>query len=261
MDAFPFLAQRPQRLADAHVHFYDDANADVIVDAAERFGIGRLMVSCLGSPPMSYSPSIESCHESNGVVCRAMKRHPAVTGYAYVNPCFEGRALAEFRARIEEDGFSGLKLWVACYCDDPRVFPLVEQAIDYAVPILIHTWSKAGGSLPNESEAPHVARLASRYPESKILMAHMSGDWLVRLRQIAPYPNVHVDTSGIDPETGQIERAVELLGAQRVIYGSDAPIRDLGSQIAKVLGAEIDPETREQILWGNLERLLAGVKR
>ena len=34
---------------------------------------------------------------------------------------------------------------MSCYCDDPRVFPLVEQAIVYDVPVLIHTWSIVGG--------------------------------------------------------------------------------------------------------------------
>jgi hypothetical protein len=162
---------------------------------------------------------------------------------------------------VEEQGLRGLKLWMACHCDDPRVFPIVEQAVAYRLPILIHAWSKVGGSLPTESEADHVAALARRFPEARIVMAHMSGDWLVKLRLIRDCPNVHVDTSGIDPEEGQVETAVAMLGASRVLYGSDAPIRDLGSQIAKVLGAELDEEARRLVLHGNVERLLEGGAR
>src|SRR2546430_6399005 len=175
----PAFASTPARVGDAHVHVYDDAHAEAVLDAAARFGVQRVFVSCLGPPPLQFVPPIDVCRRSNRVVSRAMARYAGqVIGYCYANPRHEAGALAEFRTCVEDLGLRGLKLWMACFCDDPRVFPLVEQAIAYDVPVLIHTWSKAGGSLENESEAPHVARLAQRYPEVKILMAHMSGDWL-----------------------------------------------------------------------------------
>ena len=116
-------------------------------------------------------------------MARAVSRYPdRFVGYCYVNPCHTEGALADFRRGIEERALRGLKLWMACHCDDPLVFPIVEQAVAYGLPILVHAWSKAGGSLPTESEADHVAALASRFPEARIVMAHMSGDWLVKLR-------------------------------------------------------------------------------
>jgi predicted TIM-barrel fold metal-dependent hydrolase len=244
-------------MADVHVHVYDDAHTEVVLDAAARFGLTRLFVSCLGAPPLPFQPTIEECRHDNRVVSRAVARYPAqVIGYCYANPRHEAEALAEFRTCVEDLGLRGLKLWMACHCDDPRVFPLIEQAIAYDAPVLIHTWSKAGGSLENESEAPHVARLAQRYPEVKIVMAHMSGDWLRGLKAIRAYPNVRVDTSGIDPEERQVETAVAELGADRVLYGSDIPIRDLGSQVAKILGADVDRQTRACLLWDNFQSLL-----
>lgn len=256
-DLPPFLTNAPSRIADAHVHFYDDANADAVVESASRFGVTRLFVSCLGSPPLNYSPTLDLCRAANRVISRAVRRYPdRVIGYCYVNPCYEAEALSEFRTCIEQLGLRGLKLWMSCYCDDPRVYPLIEQAVAYNTPVLIHTWSIVGGSKPNESEARHVARLASRYPEVTIIMAHISGDWQLALPIVQPYPNVHVDTSGTDPEIGQFEAAVRMLGPERVLYGSDIPIRDLGSQIAKILGAEIDTDARSLLLWGNLERLV-----
>jgi predicted TIM-barrel fold metal-dependent hydrolase len=245
------------RSADSHVHVYDDANAEVVLDAAARFGVERVFVSCLGPGPLPFQPTLEECRRFNRVTSRMRARHPAqVIAYCYANPRHEGEALAEFRTCVEDLGMRGLKLWMACYCDDPRVFPLIEQAIAYDVPVLIHTWSIVGGSKENESEAPHVARLAGRYPEARILMAHMSGDWLRGLKAIRAYPNVRVDTSGIDPEESQVETAVAELGPQRVLFGSDIPIRDLGSQLAKILGARVDERTRACLLWDNLQTLL-----
>jgi hypothetical protein len=260
--SWPFLPERPEPIVDAHVHVYDDANVDAVLEAATRFGVRRLFTSCLGPPPLNYSPPAEDVRRFNEVVARAVSRYPEhFVGYCYVNPCQTEGALADFRRGVEEQTLRGLKLWMACHCDDPRVFPLVEQAVAYRLPILIHAWSKVGGSLPTESEAEHVAALARRFPEARIVMAHMSGDWLVKLRLIRDCPNVHVDTSGIDPEEGQVETAVAMLGPSRVLFGSDIPIRDLGSQIAKILGAELDEAARRLVLHGNVERLIEGGAR
>jgi predicted TIM-barrel fold metal-dependent hydrolase len=251
------FARTPAHVADAHVHVFDDAQVDVVLDAAARFGVERVFVSCLGAPPLPFQPAVDDCRRFNRVVSRARARYPdQVIGYCYANPRHEAEMLAEFRTCVEDLGMRGLKLWMACYCDDPRVFPLVEQAIVYDVPVLIHTWSIVGGSKENESEAPHVARLAQRYPEARLLMAHMSGDWLRGLKAVRAHANVCVDTSGIDPEERQVETAVAELGPQRVLFGSDIPIRDLGSQLAKILGADVDEGTRACLLWGNLRRLL-----
>ena len=65
-----------------------------------------------------------------------------------------------------------------------------------------------------------------------------------------------VDTSGGDPESTVVEFAVRELGAERIVFGSDAPGRSFGIQLGKVLGADISDETKELILSGNLARLL-----
>jgi predicted TIM-barrel fold metal-dependent hydrolase len=53
--------------------------------------------------------------------------------------------------------------------------------------------------------------------------------------------------------------AVRELGAERVIYGSDAGGRSFASQLAKVMGAEIPEAARQLILGENLRRLLAPI--
>jgi len=50
--------------------------------------------------------------------------------------------------------------------------------------------------------------------------------------------------------------AVRELGAERVLYGSDAGGRSFASQLAKVYGAEIPDAARRLIFAGNLKRLL-----
>jgi hypothetical protein len=78
------------------------------------------------------------------------------------------------------------------------------------------------------------------------------------------YPNDRWDASlaireiqsGFDPTVGFVEMAVRELGAERVVYGSDAGGRSFASQLAKVQGADSPAEAKRLILAGNLRRLL-----
>ena len=59
----------------------------------------------------------------------------------------------------------------------------------------------------------------------------------------------------------KLEAAVRELGANRVIFGSDAAGRSFGSQLGKVMGAEIPESARRLILGENLRRMLTPILR
>lgn len=67
---------------------------------------------------------------------------------------------------------------------------------------------------------------------------------------------MYADLAGGDPVAGITEMAIRELGADRVLYGSDAGGRSYASQLAKVYGAEMSDEARRKILAGNLKRIL-----
>jgi hypothetical protein len=106
-----------------------------------------------------------------------------------------------------------------------------------------------------------VANLARRYPEARIIMAHMSGQVESSMNLIAPYKNVYTDTSGTPIGNGEVRIAVDRLGAERVVFGSDLYGACLASNIGKVLGAGLTPEQFELVMGKNMERLLMEVKR
>ena len=53
-----------------------------------------------------------------------------------------------------------------------------------------------------------------------------------------------------------VEYAVAQLGAERVLYGSDAPIRDFAVALARITGASLDARTQRKILHDNARKLL-----
>ncbi|TFG71212.1 MAG: amidohydrolase, partial [Anaerolineales bacterium] len=85
---------------------------------------------------------------------------------------------------------------------------------------------------------------------------HAGMVWDKAFQAAQPYPNLNFDMSGFDPERGIVEKAVEVLVAERVLFGSDAPVRSYAAQIAKSQFADISVEDRMLVLGGNAARLL-----
>jgi hypothetical protein len=92
----------------------------------------------------------------------------------------------------------------------------------------------------------------------QILLAHLGG--FDRAYREVPalageFPNLWFDTSGSRHPRGMMEWLVRQGLAGRLLYGSDMPFIDPGSQLGKVLYADIPEEARAAILGGNARRL------
>lgn len=243
-------------IIDCHIHLQGAGIEPELIESARALGVDKMCASSLGRK-WSYEPTPEVFIQANDDVARAMREYPdTVLGFAYLNPVYGKESREEMRRCIEDLGMVGIKLWVAAFASDRRVFRLVEQAIEYGIPILQHAWHKATGNLPHESKPEHVVALAERYPEADIIMAHIAGDWERGIEAVKGCRNICVDTSGSIIEMGMIERAVEELGPRRVLFGSDAHGVDLPVAVAKVKDAAVMEGIHEVILGWNMAQLL-----
>jgi hypothetical protein len=222
---------------------------------ADRLGVQRLCVFM--GMEWNYDPSPDQMRRENDDVLRALRHHPGrAFGFVYLNPKHTQASLDELNRCVRDGPMVGVKLWVACHCNAPELDPLLARATELQALIFQHTWLKVTGNLPGESTPMELAELASRHPRAKIVCGHAGGDWETGLRAIRPCPNVSADLAGGDPTAGFTEMAVRELGAERVLYGSDAGGRSFASQLAKVLGADLPASARRLILGENLKRLL-----
>lgn len=238
---------------DFHAHFFGDAtSADVIALEAARLGVDCLCVSNVSS----YIPAPDEVERLNAVVYEGCARHPGVLlPFAYVNPLHGDRALSMLNDGLRH-GVCGIKLWVSVWADDPCVEPVARWAIDHDLPIMHHSWMKWNGNIPSESQAHQVARLGRKFPDLRLVMAHVGGDWEFGVKAVRDVENVSVDTSGSYGDSGMIEMCVAELGEDRVLFGSDVPGVDLAFTLAKITGADISPEAKEKILGLNALRVL-----
>lgn len=145
----------------------------------------------------------------------------------------------------------------ALTCTHPNFVPLVERIAEYRGVIMQHAWFMTGGKpAPGASTPAELAQLAAKFPEQKFLCAHAGGEWQKGLRAVRDSENILVETSGFDATAGFIEMAVRELGAERIVFGSHLPSRSLGTELGKVLAAEISEADKRLILGENYRRLL-----
>ena len=247
-------------LIDMHTHLWSDATGlapnpsdlPVLQRMADRFHIEHVVLI-----PLFGGLCPTPAHIAAGNAHAAAAAHtdgrfkPLVTVY----PRHEkGFTLDQIERHMDSGVFVGVKVWVS-QADEACMNPVIEAMIEQDCPVLIHSMHKSVGQLALESDPTHIATLARRYPEAKIILPHIGGNFYYTCEVIADLPNVYTDPSGTYCETGMVEHAVKVLGAERILFGSDAPGADFANNLAKVLAADLPPEVMGKILYGNAMRL------
>jgi hypothetical protein len=178
--------------------------------------------------------------------------------FCFVDPTLGREFVQDEVARcLEELGFVGIKLEVACNVAHPSTGAVFEVAAERNVPVMVHaTDTSTIGNRDWQSDPSDVRTAVSPYPEATVIVAHLTALGVRGVWELADLPNVHIDTSGMQPDAGIVEYAVQALGPQRVVFGSDMFGRDLPTQIGQVLGANITDTDKKMLFRENALRLL-----
>lgn len=247
-------------MIDSHFHLWTEDNstpekraerAETVGDQAAALGVER--IALIGE----RGENVEECRENNRTVATYVEEYPDLFyGWARANPKWGEEGVAEFRRAVEEDGLVGLKLYAQVYLDDPRVEPFAEAAVDMDVPILSHVSQRNEPfeDLEAESYSEHVVGLAEKFPDLKLLSAHIGGGghWEHRIKNIQDHDNVYLDTSGSVCDDGSLEMAAEYLGTDRLVFGTDTWVLP---GVGKLQGAALTPEEKAEIAY-NFETLI-----
>ena len=142
-------------------------------------------------------------------------------------------------------------------CTHSNFHPLIERIAELRGVIMQHTWFVTGGKQsPGASTPSELAEVAAKFPDQKFICAHAGGEWQRGIRAVQNSPNILVETSGFDASAGFIEMAVRELGARRIVFGSHLPSRSLGTELSKVIAANIPEADKRLILGENFRKLI-----
>ncbi len=235
---------------DIHSHFNHGAkgeSTDPAIDALHKNGLGFL--------------TEESA--KMGIRKTAYSTYSSVLSSDYV--AGENEYLHDLVSRTE-----GIYQWVVIHPLFPETFRQAERMLDHKKVLGLKIHSPMHGydilergdeifSFANEMGAfllmhPHkterMTELADKYPNMKLIIAHIGSQAHIDAVLGAKHGNIYVDTSGYRSSFNYIiEHAVKAIGSEKIFFGTDtySPI----FQYARVALADIPKEDKENILYKN----------
>jgi predicted TIM-barrel fold metal-dependent hydrolase len=250
------------KVIDAHDHLSHHSRPDWqeadrrFIDACDKLGINQACCSIL-PPQRPATPDV--FRECNQWTYDAMRRFPGrVLGYSFVNPGYGREALEEVRRCIEDRGFIGIKLYNDYVVTEPVVWPVIELSIGLRAPILHHAGhaSWLPSPQPRISDGAAFAEIGRRYPEAMIICAHIcgGGDWEWQIKALRHASSIYLDTSGSVVDEGVLEMAVEILGADRLVFACD---QSFTASVGRIRSANLNQTDRDKIYGRNMQRILA----
>lgn len=104
-----------------------------------------------------------------------------------------------------------------------------------------------------------VETLAAKFPNVRWVVAHCGSDFHtadMAIEAMRKHPNIFAEITLTPVPLGIIDYLVAGAGADRVLYGSDLPMRDPRQQLGWVIFSRLDPEAKKQVLAGNAMRVI-----
>ncbi len=257
----------PCEIWDNHCHILHDGSwapgaervfykgdAEGMMEIIRRVGIDKTAI-------MSWSgPLSIDTDTGNETVADAVKRYPDhFIGLATINPEHQSPEEIERVIEIYHVGlrFPGLKTLQGrqnINYDDPlfhRWFSFADAHHLYAV-------IDPAGRLDTEL----IANLATRYPNMRISLDHCGQSWRYAkwaAEMVNRYPNVDAQLNFTAVTNGTIEYIVQTCGADRVLFGTDTPMRDPRPQAGWLVFTTLTEEQKRLIFGLNFRRILEAV--
>lgn len=247
-------------IIDAHTHIVDGSHYTVshcpIINSDEHnlirkmdlLGIDKIMIS-------SWEGLATSGISANETDLHAKEKYEdRIEVYAMCNPHYQKDLDAVVDIYHEKFRFIGLKPYYSFNQYDllgDKYDKWFEYGNKNKLIMLVHSGL--------QGIAEKVDVLSQKYPDMAFLLAHSGSSYWAARENIAvakKRDNVFLEITYTSLTNGIIEYMVEEVGADKVIFGTDMPMRDPAPQLAWVCYARISMEDKKKILAGNISKLI-----
>ncbi|MEO6906416.1 MAG: amidohydrolase family protein [Abditibacteriaceae bacterium] len=193
---------------------------------------------------------------ANEDAARCVGEFPSLRFYVVIDP-LRPQTFEQAEVMLRQDECVGIKIH-----PEEHLYPIKEHgkvlfefAQEQNAVILTHSGEER--SLPGD-----FVQFADDFPDVKLILAHLGcgydGDptYQVRAIQKTTSENVYVDTSSAQSITPRlIEWAVEEIGAEKILYGTDTPLYCTTMQRIRIDEADIGDAEKQLILRDNARRI------
>ena len=247
-----------RKINDIHIHIGSSSiiknhlSADKIFYYREKFGLDHLMI-------FSLDVDIE---KNNEKIIELSKKNDFLHGLYWIQKSRINEDVKILRKEIGS-GIVGVKFH-GVFENKPITADVYEPVLEILEEkksiLLIHCGRYKDGSPKSNSSYIHALEIAKKYPKIKVVLAHMGGNdtGIVKAAVVAAkhIPNSFFETSGISTSY-RVEYAIEVLGAERILFGSDFPWCSFRSMYYGVEDALISEQDKEMIFTKNFLNLLS----
>lgn len=245
-------------IIDAHTHMGANYGTSLSIATADEMIalMDRENVACAFTSPHSalFDPSA-----MNRELEDAMSRFPGrFYGYFTFNPNYADRFNARLGDILTIPGYLGIKLLPGYHrydLDGPAYDDVLDFALAHELPVLSHTWGELPYNAPKNAEG-----VLKKRPKLRLIMGHTSpGEAEAAITLAKTYPNIYLDLCDIHRHNGIVDRLVNAVGADRVLFGTDMPWYDPNYCLGSILFSRISDADKEKIIYKNAKTLLDSV--
>jgi uncharacterized protein len=227
---------RPDRPDPGTVTWDDYLQAMAYVDRAVVFNIAPTPPGDPHQPnavPSAAGGTASSARAVNDATAAFAQAHPEkLIGFMSVHPR-DPHLLDEMDRCVNDLGLRGIKLGPNYQNFDPvgeDAFRLYARAEELKLPILFHQGTSPVRFADLDYAHPrHMDRVATRFPELRIVLAHMAHPWQTDcIAVIRKHPNVWADISALHYRSWSyytcLRLATEWAVLPKLLFGSDYPV-------------------------------------
>ncbi|MDZ7310953.1 MAG: amidohydrolase family protein [candidate division KSB1 bacterium] len=232
-----------------HQPFSDDKS---MFERAKLMGIDAMCIS-------SWLGIWTDYEDGNEIVHNAMMRYPGFYhGYATLQPQYIKNWEAELRKVHEQYKMQGLKPYhprTNIPYNDKLWAPWFEYGNRMNAYALLH---------PSPNFTAEINEIAPKYPNITFIIAHCGSSFETARQGIdaaLKFPNVFLEITLTSVTYRVIEFMVKHVGAERVLFGTDQPMRDPIPQFGWMAYSHCTFEEKKKMFGLNMKKIIERVKK
>ena len=236
--------------------------ADELIASMDKAGVDVSVILNIGWT------THELCVETNDYILESIARYPErLIGFCSIQPLSFEATLDEIE-RCAKGGIKGVgeirpDMQLFDLRDEEVMKPFVDILKKHNLIMLTHASEPVGhiypgkGAVTPEMLYPFIAS----HPDLTIICSHWGGGlpfYALMPEVKKDMENVYFDTAAspllYSPQV--YEQVIQLVGADRILFGSDYPLLEQGRVLREIESLDLPEEIKKQILAGNAQRLL-----